>query len=149
MLEAIASLTRSSSFLRRAGSIVQLHNTNIKYNSSNTYVLKTKRKISGSWLPIYPWEGYHAVYSLPIYLVGVIRRRVISLSTLHGDIGRLNLSNKLWLFRILYAGFAGLNEFSELSALSYSPKMSAMNICIQDTIEPKLLDKLGCLWGCS
>jgi len=40
------------------------------------------------------------------------------------------------LFRILYAGFAGLNEFSELSALSLSPKMLAMNICIQDPIEP-------------
>jgi len=40
------------------------------------------------------------------------------------------------LFRILYAGFAGLNEFSELSALSHSPKMFAINICIQDTIEP-------------
>jgi len=26
-----------------------------------------------------------------------------------------------WLFRILYAGFTGLNEFSKLSALSYSP----------------------------
>jgi len=28
---------------------------------------------------------------------------------------------KNWLFRILYAGFTGLNEFSKLSALSYSP----------------------------
>jgi len=46
-------------------------------------------------LPIYPWEGYHAVYSLPIYLVGVIRRRLICLSALYGDIGRLDLSNKL------------------------------------------------------
>jgi hypothetical protein len=27
----------------------------------------------------------------------------------------------LGLSKILYAGFAGLNEFSELSALSYSP----------------------------
>jgi len=27
--------------------------------------------------------------------VGVIRRRVICLSTLHGDMGRLDLSNKL------------------------------------------------------
>jgi hypothetical protein len=27
----------------------------------------------------------------------------------------------LWLFRILYVGFTGLNEFSKLSALSYSP----------------------------
>jgi len=41
-----------------------------------------------------------------------------------------------WLFRILYAGFAGLNEFSELSALSHSSKMFAINICIQDPIEP-------------
>jgi len=37
------------------------------------------------------------------------------------------------LFRILYAGFAGLNEFS---APSYSPEMFAINICIQDPIEP-------------
>jgi len=44
------------------------------------------------------------------------------------------------LFRILYAGFAGLNEFSELSALSHSPGMFAMNICIQDPIEP---DQMG------
>jgi len=95
MLDAIASHTWPSSFLRRAGSIVQLHNTNIKYNLNNTYVLKTKRKISGSLLPIYPWEGYHADYSLPIYLVGVISRRVICLSALYGDTGRLNLSNKL------------------------------------------------------
>ena len=41
-----------------------------------------------------------------------------------------------WLFRILYAGFAGLNEFSELSALSYSPQMFAVNIRIQNPIEP-------------
>jgi len=41
-----------------------------------------------------------------------------------------------WLFRILYAGFAGLNEFLELSALSHSPKMFAVNICIQNPIEP-------------
>jgi len=40
------------------------------------------------------------------------------------------------LFRILYAGFAGLNEFLELSALSHSPKMFAVNICIQNPIEP-------------
>jgi len=45
-------------------------------------------------------------------------------------------TDNFWLFRILYAGFAGLNEFSKLSALSYSPKMFAMNICIQDAIEP-------------
>jgi hypothetical protein len=44
-----------------------------------------------------------------------------------------------WLFRILYAGFAGLNEFLELSALSYSPKMFAINICIQNPIEPMTL----------
>ncbi len=43
---------------------------------------------------------------------------------------------KLWLFRILYAGFAGLNEFSELSALSYNPKMFSMNIYIQNPVEP-------------
>ena len=43
----------------------------------------------------------------------------------------------IWLFRILYAGFAGLNEFSELSVLSYSPKMFVVNIYIQDPIEPK------------
>jgi len=48
-------------------------------------------------------------------------------------------SESLWLFRILYAGFAGLNEFSELSAPSHSPKMLAINICIQDPIEPSLL----------
>jgi len=42
------------------------------------------------------------------------------------------------LFRILYAGFAGLNEFSELSALSHSPKMFVINICIQDPIEPEM-----------
>ena len=71
MLEAIASRIWSSSFLRWADSIAQLHNTNIKYNLNNTYVLKTKRKISGSLLPIYPWEGYHAEYSFPIHLVGM------------------------------------------------------------------------------
>jgi len=71
MIEAIASRIWSSSFLRRAGSIVQLHNTDIKYNFNDTYVLKTKRKISGSLLPIYPWEGYHADHSFPIHLVGM------------------------------------------------------------------------------
>jgi len=55
----------------------------------------------------------------------------------------------MWLFRILYAGFAGLNEFSELSALSYNPKMFSMNIYIQNPVEPKNVgnDKLykgGC-----
>jgi len=44
----------------------------------------------------------------------------------------------IWLFRILYAGFAGLNEFSKLSALSRSPEMFAMNICMQDPIEPNI-----------
>ncbi len=44
----------------------------------------------------------------------------------------------LWLFRILYADFAGLNEFSELSAWSHSPKMFVVNIYIQDPIEPGL-----------
>jgi len=44
----------------------------------------------------------------------------------------------LRLFRILYAGLAGINEFSGLSALSHSPKMFAVNICIQDPIEPVL-----------
>jgi len=43
------------------------------------------------------------------------------------------------LFRILYASFAGLNEFSELSALSYSPQMFAVNIRIQNPIEPDQL----------
>ena len=42
------------------------------------------------------------------------------------------------LFRILYASFAELNEFSELSAPSHSPKMFAINIYIQDPIEPAL-----------
>ena len=42
-------------------------------------------------------------------------------------------------FRILYAGFAGFKEFSELSALSHSPKMFAINISIQDPIEPGLI----------
>jgi len=46
---------------------------------------------------------------------------------------------ELWPFGILYAGFAGLNEFSEISAPSHSPKMFAINICIQDPIEPELL----------
>jgi len=41
-----------------------------------------------------------------------------------------------WLFRILYADFAGLKEFSELSAWSHSPKMFVVNIYIQDPIEP-------------
>jgi len=45
------------------------------------------------------------------------------------------------LFRILYAGFAELNEFSELSALSHSPKMFAINICIQDPIKPQAPSK--------
>ena len=98
MLEAIALHTWPSSFLRRAGSIVQRHNTNIKYNFSSTYTPKAKRKISGSLLPIYPWEGCCADYSLPIYLVGVIRRQVICLSALYGNIGRLDLSNKLLAF---------------------------------------------------
>jgi len=49
------------------------------------------------------------------------------------------VAESFWLFRILYAGFAGLNEFSKLSALPYSPKMFAMNICIQDAIEPSFL----------
>jgi hypothetical protein len=44
----------------------------------------------------------------------------------------------MWLFRILYAGFAGLNEFSELSAWSHSPKMFVVNIYIQDPIEPNM-----------
>jgi len=48
-------------------------------------------------------------------------------------------SQNLRLFRILYAGFAGLNEFSKLSALSRSPKMFGVNICIQDPIEPNLI----------
>jgi len=48
-------------------------------------------------------------------------------------------STTLWLFRILYADFAGLNEFSELSAWSHSPKMFVVNIYIQDPIEPTLL----------
>ena len=46
-------------------------------------------------MPIYPWEGHYTDYSLPIYLVGVIGQRVICLSALYGDIGRLDLSNKL------------------------------------------------------
>jgi len=46
---------------------------------------------------------------------------------------------KVWLFRILYAGFAGLSEFSELSALSYSPQILTVNIRIQNPIEPKVL----------
>jgi len=45
----------------------------------------------------------------------------------------------VWLFRILYAGFAGLSEFSELSALSYSPQILTVNIRIQNPIEPKVL----------
>jgi len=40
------------------------------------------------------------------------------------------------LFRILYAGLAGFNEFSELSDLSHSPKTFTANICIQNPIEP-------------
>ena len=35
------------------------------------------------------------IISCPSTFVGVIRRRVFSLSTLHGDIGRLNLSNNI------------------------------------------------------
>ena len=95
MIEAIALHNWPSSFLRRAGSIVQLHNTNIKYNLNNTHVPKAKRKISGSLLPIYPWEGYYANNSRPIYLIGVIRRQVICLPALYGSIGRLDLFNKL------------------------------------------------------
>jgi len=53
----------------------------------------------------------------------------------------VKLTNKERLFRILYAGFAGLNEFSELSVLSHSPKMFAMTICIQDPVEPKEIGK--------
>jgi len=34
---------------------------------------------------------------------------------------RTGFSKDKRLFRILYAGFTGLNEFSKLSALSYSP----------------------------
>ena len=51
---------------------------------------------------------------------------------------RLQGLEELRLFRILYAGFAGLNEFSELSAWSHSPKMFVVNIYIQDSIEPEL-----------
>ena len=49
---------------------------------------------------------------------------------------------KIGLFRILYADFAGLNEFSELSAWSHSPKMFLVNIYIQDPIEPKIGSKV-------
>ena len=38
------------------------------------------------------------------------------------------LGKTLGFFRILYAGFAGLNEFSRVLALLYGPKMFAMNI---------------------
>jgi len=53
------------------------------------------------------------------------------------DLRYANLKD-IWLFRILYAGFARLNEFSELSALSHSPEMFAINICIQDLREPDI-----------
>jgi len=56
-----------------------------------------------------------------------------------GALGTAALLEHVRLFRILYAGFAGLNEFSELSALSYSPKMFAINICIQNPIEPHVI----------
>jgi hypothetical protein len=42
MIEAIALHPWSSSFLGRADSVVQLHNTSIKNNFSNAYVLKSK-----------------------------------------------------------------------------------------------------------
>ena len=54
--------------------------------------------------------------------------------------GHASKPNTFWLFRILYADFTGLNEFSELSALSHSPKMFAMNIYIQYPVEP--LDRM-------
>ncbi len=60
-----------------------------------------------------------------------------------GALGTAALLEHVRLFRILYAGFAGLNEFSELSALSYSPKMFVINICMQNPIEPKLFRKLS------
>jgi len=48
---------------------------------------------------------------------------IISKSDIKGDDGTLSEPGlkEVWLFRILYAGFTGLNEFSKLSALSYSP----------------------------
>ena len=49
------------------------------------------------------------IISCPSTFAGVIRRRVFSLSTLHGDIGRLNLSNKF------YAAYVGqLEQYSGL-----------------------------------
>jgi len=67
----------------------KLHNISIKYDFDDIYLLrKAKRKISGSLLPIYIWESYYADHWLSIYLLGMIKRRLIYLSTLHGNIGR-------------------------------------------------------------
>jgi len=51
----------------------------------------------------------------------------------------------IWLFRILYAGFAGLNEFSKLSALSYGSKMFITNIRIQNPIEPLIFTSFSAI----
>jgi len=95
LLEAIALHTWPSSFLRRAGSIVQRHNTNIKYNFNNTYILKSKTEDIWIFVAYLSLGRLSCSYSLPIYILGVIRRRLICLSNLHGDIGRFGLSNKL------------------------------------------------------
>ena len=70
-----------------------------------------------------------------IKILWVMQRFSLPLNT---NIDALSDIEIVRLFRILYAGFAGLNEFSELSAPSHSPKMFAINICIQDPIEPEV-----------
>ena len=68
------------------------------------------------------FASYHSIYSTFLAKPGIWLDDLYLKPNFRGQ--------GIGLFRILYADFAGLNEFSELSAWSHSPKMFVVNIYI-------------------